>query len=499
MSILKKPASITPSPLSSTVILFLLAAPIVVLLYASFVFNPFNADNLILYVIQVIADSISIIVLMSLWLTILMDVLVAHHHRIHKPMQPEALFLHEPTIDVMITVAGEPIEILRETFDGVSKMDHPHKTFVLDDGKSAEVAALAREHGFYYVNRDTKNFAKAGNLNHGLRYSTGEFFAIFDADQVPQPDFLTTLLPYMLDPKIGMVQSPQHFTNTQYFIASGTAQAQEIFYSHICPAKNISNSAFCVGTNVLFRRAAVDGIGGIAQVGHSEDIWTSFLLHEAGWKTIFVNKILASGKAPITISAFFKQQLRWSKGGLSMLLLHNPLFSESLTIDQKLQYFSSNFFYLVGFSIFAYLLFPLLYLLFDVKSLHTESGIIWLLHYLPYFFLYYSLTWLLLGKIKISTLATALGSFYPYILAFISVIFGTKIKWTATTSAKSKSMVLIQWIWPHVFLIILTLFAFVIGWYKPVNFWTTVYNTIWAGVNLYLLFVFITAEKRKAI
>lgn len=487
---------LTSAQLNATTVLFLLAAPIVVILYGSFVFNPMHADNWIMYLLHVVADMISIVVLLSLWLTILLDVLIESHHRILSPNENDYLFKSHPTVDVFITVAGEPIEIVSETIQAAVDMDYPHEVFVLDDGKSAQVKAICEKVGANYITRTNKEFAKSGNLNNGLRYSEAEFFVIFDADQVPKKNFLIQLLPHMANDNIGMVQSPQFYGNTHEFIANGTAQAQEIFYKHVCPAKNVTNSAFCVGTNVLFRREAIDQIGGVAQVGHSEDIWTSRLLHEKGWQTLFVNEVLAVGRAPATVASFFKQQLRWSKGGLSMMFLQNPLLSKHLSIDQKIHYFSANFFYLCGFAILAYLVFPLAYLLFGVKALQTESGLIWLLHYLPYFGLYYSLTWLLLGKLHISTIATSMASFYPYILAFVTVIFGTKIRWVATTTNRVGSLDM-QWVWPHVLLIILTLFALIIGWYEPTNFWTTFYNTVWALFNLYLLVIFITAETRK--
>lgn len=143
-----------------------------------------------------------------------------------------------------------------------------------------------------------------------------------------------------------------------------------------------------------------------------------------------------------------------------------------------------------------YILFPLIYLLFGIKSLETENGLMWLIHYLPFFGLYYGLTWLLVGRLHISTIATAMASFYPYILASITVIFGTKLRWIATTT-NTKGVFDLQWIWPHVFLIILTVFALIIGWYDPVNFWSTFYNSIWALFNMYLLIIFITGENRK--
>jgi cellulose synthase (UDP-forming) len=495
---LKTHSRTTPNQILNTTIIFLFAAPIVILLYASYVFNPAHIENLFMYIIQLIADSISIVVLLSLWLTILLDVVVSPHHRAHNGSFDSLLLKGKPTVDVLIPVAGEPIDIIKKTLRAAINMDYPHNVFVLDDGKSMEVEAIAKKLNVPRITRNTREGAKSGNLNNGIKYSQAEFLAIFDADQVPKKKFITTLLPYMANSEVAMVQSPQHFVNTDYFIASGTSQAQEIFYKYICPAKNISNSAFCVGTNVIYRRKALDEIGGIARVGHSEDIWTSLLLHQKKWQTLFVNEILANGQAPTSISAYFRQQLRWAKGGMSMLFLNNTLFDSNLSLDQRIQYFVSNFYYLVGFSILAYLMFPLAYLLFGVKSLQTLSGMEWLLHYVPYFGLYYSISWLLLGKIYINTISTAIASFYPYLLAFFSIIFGTKLNWTATTTNK-KDQVIMKWIWPHVFIVILTIFSFVVGWYNPTNFVATIFNSLWAAINMYLLIIFIKGNNNASL
>jgi len=488
---------ITSSKVLSTTTIFLFAAPLVIFLYGSFVFNPANADNILLYVIQVIADVISIMALLGLWVTVLLDVIVESHHRSHRVIANSFLIEKQPTVDVFITTAGEPIDIIRKTVTAAVFMEYPHETFVLDDGQSDAVKSLAYQLGVQYVSRNNRLHAKAGNVNNGLRHGRSEFFAIFDADQVPKKDFIINLLPYMNNAKLAMVQSPQYFANTHSFIAAGTSQAQEVFYKYVCPAKNISNSAFCVGTNMIFRRSAIDEIGGIAE-NNSEDIWTSYLLHEKGWHTLFVNEILAIGEAPATIVSYFKQQRRWAKGGLDMLLNNNPLRSKKLNLDQRMQYFISNTYFLVGISILAYLMFPILYLLFGVKPLNTDDGWSWALHYIPYFALYYMLSWLFLGRLYLATLSTAVASFYPYILALFSVVFETEQEWVATTSKKAHEDVFMKWVWPHVFIIILSLLSLVVGWYEPKNFWTAMFNTVWVVLNTYLLYLFLTGEKRMS-
>ncbi len=483
--------------LSNTAILFLLLAPAIVVFYGSYVFNPANMSNPLLYLMLVIADAISMVSVMGLWFTILFDVLVPTHHE-EIPMSKKTSFLRsKPKVDILITTAGEPIEIVRKTLEAALLVSYPHKTFVLDDAKSSEMKSLVEKTKAFYVIREDNSFAKSGNVNNALkRASEGEFFIILDADQIAKPNMIITLLPYMSDSSIAMVQSPQSFTNLNKFISFGTSQAQEVFYKYVCPAKNISNSAFSVGTNVMFRRSAIDGIGGIAEISHSEDIWTTLRLHEKGWKTLFIHEVLAQGLAPSTIQSYFKQQHRWAKGGFSMLFDSSPIFSSNLTLDQKIQYFLSNTFYLVGITNLIYLLFPIIYLLFGSTPLSTGSFANWFVHYLPYVVLYYGLNWLFLGKLHIATISVSISSFYPYITAFFSSLMKGKDTWVATSSKKRKRDPYMKWLWPHFLIIILTLLSLVIGWYNPGNYWATLFYSILAIWNVYLLYVFITGEKR---
>lgn len=490
---------VTSRRISSVTFIFLALSPIIVIWYAIYIFNINNIDNVFLYSIQITADLISMMILLGLWLTILLDVVVEGHHRIYKVNKKRVdIFLHKnPLVDIFITVYGEPLGIVRKTVQAAISMDGNHRVIVLDDGNSLRVEKMAKESGALYISRDKNKNAKAGNINNALRYYQSEFFAILDADHCPKKNFLIELLPFMADDEYGMVQSPQFFSNMDNFISQGTSQAQDVFYRYICPAKNITNSAFSVGTNVIYRRKALDEIGGMA-LSNSEDIWTTFLLHKKGWKSIFVNKVLAVGLAPDSIIPFFKQQRRWAKGGLEILFENNPLYATGLSLDQKIQYFISNSFFLVGVPILVYVIMPIVFLLFGLKPLLIQDGAVWLLHYLPYFGLYFMLTWLLLGqRIQIATMATALASFYPYLKGLFSVIFNTEQKWIATTSKRNNIDPIMKWIWPHVLLLILSIFSLIIGWYSIVEFWATFFNSIWVALNIFLLSVFLSKAKFK--
>jgi cellulose synthase (UDP-forming) len=492
-----------PGKIQNTALLFLIIAPLTMLYYAVYIFNPYHAGNVLLYIIQIVADGIAIINISTLWITILLDIIQTDHQRAGTVINKEWLQKEKPSIDVLIPVANEPIEIINNTVAKVQAMEYPHTTYILDDGNTDEARQLAQKYHTKYIKRphDKKRYAKAGNLNYGLQSCEGEFVAVFDADHAPEKTFLIELLPFFQNEKVGLVQTPQFYINTKNFIAAGTSQAQDVFYKYIQPAKNSYNASFCVGTNMIYRRKALNEIGGIALRDHSEDIWTSLLLHEKGYESIFYNKVLAKGRAPESITSFFRQQNRWSRGGFALFFTHNPLFIKSLTIDQKLQYFFSNIHYFTAISITVYLFIPIIYLLFGLHPMNLQHGQEWLIHYLPYFLMVYFLPFFLLGKLKLATISTSLASFAPYMKSLLSVILKNKYQWVATETRQQKQHFIMDDIWPHLLIILLSLTSIYVGWYQVQDLPTTIYTSLWAMINSYLLFIFINkglqAETQK--
>ncbi|MEK9308797.1 glycosyltransferase, partial [Escherichia coli] len=79
-----------------------------------------------------------------------------------------------------------------------------------------------------------------------LSIAKGEFFAIFDADFVPDPDFLYETLPFFVNEKVAFVQTPQTYGNLTTTIAIGAAYMQSVFYRFVQPGRNRFNAAFCV-------------------------------------------------------------------------------------------------------------------------------------------------------------------------------------------------------------------------------------------------------------
>ena len=132
------------------------------------------------------------------------------------PAQP---VLEGRTVDVLVPTYNEDPQLLRATLEACIRMDYPHKTYLLDDGRRPEVEALAKEMGVIYITRPDNRHFKAGNLNNALEQTDGEFVVVLDADHVPEPHFITRLIGYFRDDALAFVQTPHAFYNFDSFQA----------------------------------------------------------------------------------------------------------------------------------------------------------------------------------------------------------------------------------------------------------------------------------------
>jgi cellulose synthase/poly-beta-1,6-N-acetylglucosamine synthase-like glycosyltransferase len=257
-----------------------------------------------------------------------------------------------PAVDVFLPTAGEPLDVLENTYSYVSRLSWPgEKTvWVLDDSARPEVAALAEKYGLTYRTRPNRGeFKKAGNLRFGFEQSTGDLILVLDADFVPRPDMLTELAPYFDDPQVGIVQSPQFFDTRQPglgWLQRCAGSTQELFYRFIQPSRDRVNAAICVGTCALYRRAALAAAGGFAQIGHSEDVHTGVKLTKLGYCVRYVPILVSKGLCPDNGAAFLNQQYRWCTGSMSLLVDRSFHEAARITRSQKLCYWAGFLYYI---------------------------------------------------------------------------------------------------------------------------------------------------------
>ncbi|MCC2309354.1 glycosyltransferase family 2 protein [Cellulomonas chengniuliangii] len=489
-----------------------------VILYAYFLLNPANRGDWLPWSMVMLAEAVLVThALLSLW-TMLSSGHnprgFAFHHaqdslydtarilRTGAESTPNQWTMHlngRPVgIDVFITTYGEDLATIRRTVTAALAMHGEHITWVLDDGRSDEVRDLAAELGARYVRRLSKNGAKAGNVNHALTITRGEFFVIFDADFVPEPEFLHETVPFFATADVAFVQTPQTYGNLHNLISRGAGYMQAVFYRYIQPGRNKFNSAFCVGTNVIFRRTAILDVGGMYSDSKSEDVWTSLRLHEAGWRSIYIPMALAVGDTPETIEAYTKQQLRWATGGFEIMFTHNPLSKKrNLNLDQRLQYWVTSTHYLTGIAPLLLLLVPPLQVYFGLTPMQLHmSPLTWALAYAGFYVMQIVVAFYTLGSFRWETLMLATVSFPIYVRALVNAFFRREQQWHVTGSL-GRAASPFNFMMPQVLFFVFLLLTSVVGAWKDFGNGSLSLALAWNVTNTLILGAFVVTAARE--
>ena len=254
-----------------------------------------------------------------------------------------------PEVDVYIPTYNEPMEVVEKTIIGALSLDYPKvKLWVLDDGRRQWLRDFCQSKGAGYITRPDNAHAKAGNINHALQHTNAEFVAVFDADFVPQRNFLMRTLGFFADPKVGIVQAPHAFYNSDPMQANLSLRKtlpddQRFFFEAIMPSRDGWGAAFCCGSNSVTRRAAIRSIGDALPLGSiTEDMLLSLALLRQGYVTRYLCEHLAFGLAPESLRAFFVQRQRWARGALQMLYLPEGPFGRGLRFIHRILFLPTH-------------------------------------------------------------------------------------------------------------------------------------------------------------
>ena len=271
--------------------------------------------------------------------------LAAHQARIqawHPPSYPD--------VDIYLPICGEPIEMLRNTWTAVSDSSRTiggqARAYVLDDGPSDEARDGRVLRLLLHPPADGPPARRAGNLRYAFARTSAEYLVILDADFAPRPDFLAETLPYMDDPSIAIVQTPQFFRSSpaQSWIENAAGPIQEVFYRAIQVARDRLGAAVCVGTSAVYRRTALEPQGGPTLIPYAEDVHTGLNVRRDGWSITYLPIVLSTGICPDNLDAFVRQQYRWCAGNVG-IVFSSRLWSIPMSLPARLTFISGFFYY----------------------------------------------------------------------------------------------------------------------------------------------------------
>lgn len=217
----------------------------------------------------------------------------------------------------LIRAAGEldwprhrlEIQVLDDSTDETRTIVDEAVARLVANGVDARVVRRADRVGF-----------KAGALEHGMRTARGELLCVFDADFVPNPDFLRRTVPRFDDPAVGMVQARwEHENRDESFLTR--AQSTLLDGHFVIEHKVRFDQGLFFnfnGTAGLWRRRAIEEAGGWQHDTLTEDLDLSYRAQLAGWRFAYAHDVTAPAEVPSTIAAFKSQQHRWAKGSVQV-------------------------------------------------------------------------------------------------------------------------------------------------------------------------------------
>jgi exo-beta-1,3-glucanase (GH17 family)/cellulose synthase/poly-beta-1,6-N-acetylglucosamine synthase-like glycosyltransferase len=271
-----------------------------------------------------------------------------------EPMAPATIgdAVAFPKVSIHIPAYFEPVEMLKQTLDAVSRLDYPNFECVVIINNTPDPAfwqpiqdhCRALGERFKFINAEKVQGFKAGALRIAMERTAAdaEIIGIIDADYVVQPDWLKDLVPVFADPRVGLVQAPQEHRDgdrsLMHYIMNGEYAG---FFDIGMVQRNEYNAIIVHGTMCLIRRSAMDMAGGWAGDTICEDTDLGLAIIEHGWLTHYTNHRYGHGLLPDTYEAFKKQRHRWAYGGFQIVKKHWRRFlpgASRLTRDQRREF-----------------------------------------------------------------------------------------------------------------------------------------------------------------
>ena len=263
--------------------------------------------------------------------TYLMIYLYKQNHEYCNTNPEEDLKLSDknlPKVTVQLPIYNE-YYVVDRLVDAAVAMKYPKNKLhiqVLDDStdetvdKAALLVAKYKKQGFNidHVHRTNRVGHKAGALDEGMNKTDGEFIAIFDADFIPDPDFLLKTIAYFKDPVIGMVQARWGHINRDYNMLT---KAQSYGIDGHFMIEQVARNATHLwmnfnGTAGIWRRDCIVDAGGWEHDTLTEDFDLSYRAELKGWKFRYFKDIECKAEIPAMVSAYKSQQFRWCKGSI---------------------------------------------------------------------------------------------------------------------------------------------------------------------------------------
>lgn len=423
-----------------------------------------------------------------------------------------------PTVDVYIPTFNEPLSVVRPTILTSLSLDWPAeklRIYVLDDGRRDEFRAYCEEVGVGYITRDNNRHAKAGNLNHAMTLTDGEYIAIFDCDHIPTRSFLQISMGwFMRDPQLAMLQTPHVFFSPDPLEKNldtfhDVPNEGQLFYGLTQDGNDLWNAAFFCGSCAVLRRSALDDIDGIATESVTEDALTALKLNEVGYNTAYLALPQAAGLATENLSRHIGQRIRWARGMTQILRRYNPLLRRGLNLAQRICYSSAVLHFFYGLPRLVFLTGSLAYLFFGARVFQA-SALMVAAYVIPHIMLAYITNNRVQGRFRHSfwnDVYETVLAWYIFRPTLSTLLFPDRATFTVTAKGATTHEGYFDWVLarPYIILLLLNVAGVISGLVQMALHWddttlvlTVILNLVWTVHNVVVVSASVAVAGEKS-
>ena len=234
----------------------------------------------------------------------------------------------KPLVSFVIPAYNEEANIAR-TLAGVLEVDYPNfEVVVIDDCSTddtqAEIEPYLADQRVRLVRKHV-NEGKAMALNDAIPLTRGELILVQDADAVPCPGILDTLVPHFRFPRCAAVTGNPRVVNRDSFLAKLQAIEFASIISLMRRAQRVWGRIMTMsGVVGIFRRNALFDVGLYSPDMATEDIDLTWRLQLRHWDVRYESRAVMWMRVPQSLEGLWRQRRRWALGLSQVLTRHLP-------------------------------------------------------------------------------------------------------------------------------------------------------------------------------
>jgi poly-beta-1,6 N-acetyl-D-glucosamine synthase len=240
---------------------------------------------------------------------------------------------HElPPVSIIVPAYNES-RVIERALSSLVELDYPEfEVVVVDDGSTDDTLEIAaawegKRAGAEFRVVTKRNGGKASALNTGIAASKHPIVFCMDADSYLDRQTIRRAVDHFSDPSVGAVAGNVKVENRNSLITR--LQALEYIEGLNMPRRA---QGFVAAVNIvpgpvgMFRREALEELGGYDTDTFAEDADLTLKMIAAGWRVVYEDAAIAWSEAPERWIDLAQQRYRWTRGILQALRKRKGLF-----------------------------------------------------------------------------------------------------------------------------------------------------------------------------